>query len=465
MPEIKTPERIDRNNNISLTPDQFVVNITHSADADGHASAMVVKRYFKKVLVIATNHGKAIDYRSIPFNAPVIITDFSLPVDEMRQLMQTNPIIWIDHHQTYLQPEYQEFRNLDGYRNTRWAGCKLTWFHLFGDGAPVPRFIDYVSDYDTWTFEYPESLAFHYGLELYNIQPKYITNVLTNKLFADNEFIDALVNMGRRLIDFSEIKNKILCKYNGFKIKAFHDIPAACMNIRHTNSKAVEPMADEEYKLLLTFGFNQQINLFRVSAYSTDEEKIDCSQLMKELGGGGHKGAAGCAAKYEDLPFKTVQCTPEPPNEDDYIAEINALAMKDPLIFKYIYKDTASLIRLCSWSGAWHGLQAYFVNSPLWDINAMYLTNMVAEFEVVVFFSMSASGWWRYRVYSLEKNHMTQEELLQKVPGGVIKGNAVWYYSKEPPKFPYQEEQQQLQAVAYYNHNYVNYGGSKSYNN
>ena len=462
MPDIT--QRVDRNSNMTLTPDQFIVNITHSADADGHASAMVCKKFFRKVLVIATNHGKAIDYRQIPFNAPVLITDFSLPVEEMRKLMQTNPIIWIDHHQTYLQPEYEEFRHLDGYRCTRWAGCKLTWKFLYGEDAPVPRFIDWVSDYDTWTFEFPESMAFHYGLELYNIQPKYISNVLSNKLFADNEYLNAIVNMGQRLISFNEEKNKILCKYNGFKIKAFHDIPAVCMNVRHTNSKVIEPMTDENYKLMLTFGFSQQINTFRVSAYTTDEEHIDCSQLMKELGGGGHKGAAGCQAKYEDLPFKNVEVTPTPPNEDDYIAQINALTANDPLLFKYLYKDTASLLRLCSWNDKWHGLDAYYVNSPVWDINAMYLTNMIAEFEVVVFFSMSASGWWRYRVYSLEKNHMTQDQLMEKVPGGIKKGNAVWYYSKEPPKFPYEQETQPLQAVAYYRNNYVNYGGSRAYN-
>lgn len=453
-------ERIDFNQNIILSPEQFVVNITHSADADGHASAMICKKFFKKVMTIATNHGKQIDYRAIPFGAPVIITDFSLPVPEMRTLMQTNPIIWIDHHQTYLQPEYEEFRKLDGYRCTRWAGCKLAWKYLYGENAPVPKFIDYVSDYDTWTFEFPGSLEFHYGLELYNIQPKYISNVMTNKLFGDEGFINAIVGMGKRLLDFNEIRNKILSKWNAFYTTAF-DLPAVAMNIRHTNSKVLEPMTDDVHKLMMTYGYNSQIYSFRISAFTTDEEHIDCSQLMKQLNGGGHKGAAGGQAKLHEMPF-TITPTKEPPVEEDYISEIMSYAQKDPLIFKYIYKDVAGIIRLCSWNGVFHGMQAFFVNSPLWEITAMYLTNMVAEYEVVVFWSMSASGWYRYRVYSMEKNHMPVEELQERIPNSIIKGNAVWAYSLEPPEIPYNEPVQQ-QAVSTYRGNYVNYGGSREY--
>lgn len=454
-------ERIDFNQNIMLSPDQFVVNITHSADSDGHASAMICKRFFRKVLVIATNHGKHIDYRSIPYGAPVLITDFSLPVNEMRELMQTNPIIWIDHHQTYLQPEYEEFKHLDGYRSTRWAGCKLTWKFLYGESAPVPKFIDYVSDYDTWTFEYPGSLEFHYGLELYNIQPRYVSNVLSNKLFGDESFINAIVNMGARLIHFMEQRNQILCKWNGFKTEAF-GLKAVAMNIRHTNSKVIEPMVDDERKLMLTYGYNSQIATFRISAYTTDEEHIDCSQLMKTLNGGGHKGAAGGQAHLDELPFKPTP-TPEPPVEEDYVSQIVELARQDPLIYKYLYREVSGVIRLCSWDGTFHGLQAFFVNNPLWDINAMYTTNMIAEYEIVVFWSMSASGWYRYRVYSLEKNHLTVEQLQERIPGSVIKGNAVWVYSLEPPEnIPYTEPGQ-LNAVSYFKGNYVNYGGSREY--
>ena len=94
----------------------------------------------------------------------------------------------------------------------------------------------------------------------------------------------------------------------------------------------------------------------------------------------------------------------------------------------------------------------------------MYLTNMIAEYEAVVFWSMSSSGWYRYRVYSLEKSHLSVEELQSRIPNSVIKGNSVWTYSKEAPEIPYTDPNQQ-QAVSYYKGNYVNYGGSREYAN
>ena len=253
MPTNSTPtDRIDLHQDIILSPNMTVVNITHSADADGHASAMVCKRFFKQVIVIATNHGKQIDYRSIPLNIPVIITDFSLPPDELRALMRSNPIVWIDHHQTYLQPEYQEFAHLNGYRSTAYAGCKLTWKYLYGEDAPVPKFIDYVSDYDTWTFAYPETKAFNYGLSLFNIQPKYASTITTNKLFNDLDFINAIVTMGQRLLEFHDKKNRLLSKWNGFKTKVF-GLPAVAMNIRNTSSLVLESMLDKDHRLTFTY--------------------------------------------------------------------------------------------------------------------------------------------------------------------------------------------------------------------
>lgn len=458
MPTNSSPnDRVDFYQDINLSPDMFVVNITHSADADGHASAMIIKKFFKRVLTIATNHGKQIDYRTIPFNAPVIITDFSLPVDEMRRLMQSNPIIWIDHHQTYLLPEYQEFAKLNGYRSTECAGCKLTWKYFFGQGAPVPKFIEYVSDYDTWTFAYPETLAFNYGLNLFNIQPKYVSNVLMSKLFNDPEFIAAVVNMGQRLEHFHNEKNKLLCKWNGFKA-TLYGLKVNAMNIRNTSSKVLEPMLDPEHQLSFTYGYNQQIFKYRCSLYATDTCETDCSVVMQKLGGGGHKGAAGGQCDFEKLPLEFKR-TKEPPVEDDYITQIVKMCQADPLLYKAMYRDLYSLIKLSSWQGKFFDHSAYFINSPLWDINAFYQTNMIADYELVVFWSMSASGWYRFRIYSLERNHRSVEELAKLIPGSVIRGDSVWYYGEEPPTPPKEDipvEPPPLQATSYYRGQYRN---------
>ena len=59
---------------------------------------------------------------------------------------------------------------------------------------------------------------------------------------------------------------------------------------------------------------------------------------------------------------------------------------------------------------------------------------------------------------------MPVEELVERIPGGIIKGNAVWTYSLDAPEIPYQDPTQS-QAVSTYRGNYVNYGGSREYAN
>ena len=65
-------------------------------------------------------------------------------------------------------------------------------------------------------------------------------------------------------------------------------------------------------------------------------------------------------------------------------------------------------------------------------------------------------------MYSLEKNHLSVQQLQERIPNSIIKGNAVWTYSLEAPAIPHVEAEQS-QAVSTYRGHYVNYGGSKEY--
>ena len=45
----------------------------------------------------------------------------------------------------------------------------------------------------------------------------------------------------------------------------------------------------EDYELFVGFSFNGKL-----WNYSLRSNKVDCSEIAKKFGGGGHKGAAGC---------------------------------------------------------------------------------------------------------------------------------------------------------------------------
>lgn len=48
----------------------------------------------------------------------------------------------------------------------------------------------------------------------------------------------------------------------------------------------------EDYELFVGFSFNGKL-----WNYSLRSNKVDCSEIAKKFGGGGHKGAAGCNTK------------------------------------------------------------------------------------------------------------------------------------------------------------------------
>lgn len=458
-------DRIDFHKNLILSPEQPIVNITHSADADGAVSGLICKRFFRDVMTIATNHGKQINYFQIPKGSIVFITDFSLPVEEMRKLCDFNTVIWIDHHQVYLDPAYAEFQELEGYRSTEGAGCYLTWKYLFPN-EPVPRLVEYVSDYDIWEFKHAETLAFNYGLGLYNILPSYASGPLCKKLFQDNVFIDSLINMGRRIESYIDVRNKLLCQYNGFKTKIF-DIPAVAINMRNTSSKVLDPIKDETHKLLCTYGYNTPILKYRCSFYTDTDSDIDCNKLANKLGGAGHTSAAGCSCSLQELPVILPERTSEPPVEEDYVSQIEVMHKSDPLVQRYAYSGLASLIRMSGWAGTFEGMSAFFINSPLWTIEAFYGTNMIADFELAIFWSMSSSGWYRFRIYSLEKNHLTPDELAQRF-NGTVHGLSAWCYRKDAPIDPNstgQPETMNANSSYTYNRNSVYTGTNRWRNN
>ena len=116
---------------------------------------------------------------------------------------------------------------------------------------------------------------------------------------------------------------------------------------------------------------------------------------------------------------------------------------------RYATNGLGSLVRLSGWAGTFEGMSAYFINNPLWSIESFYGTNMIADYDVVVFWSMSSSGWYRYRVYSLEKNHMSPEELANKI-GGSVHGLSAWCYRENAPQAPASEQADPLNANSSY---------------
>lgn len=226
----------------------------------------------------------------------VAIVDFSLqkPGEFEKLLAITDNVIWIDHHKTAIEKHGN--LNILGIRQDGVAACVLAWQYFFPD-KDVPYVVELLGDYDIWAFEYGEKTSMlQAGIRLHNTSPEsenwdtwlgasYRANDLirdgeTALLYRNNYYRDLV----KRLSFFAE--------FEGYRI-------VAC-NAALVNSQLFDSIHGD-YDLMMPFYFDG--NQWTVSIYT--KKNIDCSELAKKYGGGGHKKAAGFQCKT--LPFSRVQ--------------------------------------------------------------------------------------------------------------------------------------------------------------
>jgi len=274
----------------------------HSADLDGHASGAIVKYIFPECEMIGINYGEKIpvDATTIGPGEVIFMVDYTLqPFDGMEKLEKWCTLTWIDHHKTAIdEAETREFNPL-GLRRIGIGACELTWEFLRAD--PVPEAIRLLAEYDVWNHADPKTLPFQYGFRFFeNTLPD--NQELWETFLKDDKRIDEVVKLGNILLTYDDRQNEKYCKTYGFESR-FGSLSAICINKGMTNSKIFDSVYDpRKYDLMITFcRMKLPAHQWTVSLYST-KENVDCGELARQFGGGGHKGAAGfqCGA----LPFE-----------------------------------------------------------------------------------------------------------------------------------------------------------------
>jgi oligoribonuclease NrnB/cAMP/cGMP phosphodiesterase (DHH superfamily) len=276
--------------------------VLHHNDGDGRASAAVVRRHFDLRGEIGDLKFFEMDYKvPVPFEKvgkghQVIIVDFSLVPEDMEKLLEiTQDVIWIDHHQTAMEYEYS--KELEGIRKIDdGSACKLAWEYFFPD-EQVPRAIELVSDFDTWTLEDEDSLPFQYGLLSYPSGPDAeIWDVLLGPDPGEaGELIEEMIEDGEAICDYRDQVMDSFRRDNGFETE-FEGYKCFALNSGLFGSLAFGPLMDE-YDICISFTFDGE--QYGVSLYST---KVDVSKIAEKFSGGGHKKASGFSCK--SLPFK-----------------------------------------------------------------------------------------------------------------------------------------------------------------
>lgn len=319
--------------------------IYHNQDLDGFMSAAIVKHWWQKEqgsYIQENNHitnpntgEDSIDFIGYNYNNPipnlsnydkVIMCDISFPKEQMNNLEfmleygnpESENFIWIDHHISAMNDNSE--RNFHGLRDVKFAACELTWKYFFPND-PIPEIVRLLGRYDCFghkgTDEEQYILHVQYGarslISNYKQAYEWLQYALKDEFLSTYEgsaVHQQIENRGLHIYDYLCTEAKQTYK-NGFDIKFMIPHP--------------EYIGEGQFKLLrficinkerfnpINFGIDYHKDgydgcacfwyangMWNFSLYN-DNEKVDCSIIAKQFGGGGHRGSSGFILNTEDF--------------------------------------------------------------------------------------------------------------------------------------------------------------------
>lgn len=274
-----------------------MICIYHSIDLDGWMSAAIVKLKYPDVELLGWNYGQSIpDWESRIDGHRVVMVDISFPPEIMMSYHQFNDLIWIDHHISAIKDLAEVGGQvIPGIRDTSKAACELTWEYFFPE-QEMPELVRLLGRYDCFghkgTHEERRVMEFQYGARqiITSAESALISLRVASesKRFDDVICSDILRNgvaiYNYLLADAQNIYKRIFpISIDGYKF--------ACVNQDRFNpaSFGIDYHADG-YDGFACFWYNGRH--YNYSLYN-DNGKVDCSELAKARGGGGHRGASG----------------------------------------------------------------------------------------------------------------------------------------------------------------------------
>ncbi len=160
---------------------------------------------------------------------------------------------------------------------------------FFQEQSKVPYGIRLVNSWDIWNKMYDEAEPYKIYFETQNFNP------FSEKAFnlLHNTFrIEEAIEKGRIMMQYFRGWNEQYIKRFGYEVQ-YEDKTFFVANIGCANSKVFGDKISD-YDAVIIYCYDG--NLYRCSIY-TEKEDFDCSIFAKNLGGGGHKKAAGFVLK------------------------------------------------------------------------------------------------------------------------------------------------------------------------
>lgn len=299
--------------------------VYHKSDLDGVVSAAIATMYEnsknKDVIYIPYSYEddvkKVID--KVDECGVVYVLDVSFGADSKtifkKWLDEGKSLMWIDHHKGIIEDSKTWGFVVPGLRRVGVGACALASDLLMGK---VPAIVRCLSDYDVWNKEselgWDTVVAVQYAL-----RSKIRLNVLIalsylydhfKENMKDNEvdliFYD-LAKEGRAIINYMAGKNEQ--EVSAYSFEAYVDeVKVVAMNTTEFSSKVFDSLTRDwldgrKIKALMPFCIMPGGKV-RFSLYECVEDSVDCCEVSKRFGGGGHTGAAGFVIDVSSYQFK-----------------------------------------------------------------------------------------------------------------------------------------------------------------
>lgn len=162
-----------------------------------------------------------------------------------------------------------------------------------------PMYIKLIDDYDIWKHEYDTTLAFHYGLDMFN-HGVYVNLIRDNLHGSDRTMLDIFED-GDVIERYINIQNEEISTKYSFVRRFFYDEEHGMVDILCVNSRGnsfVFGDKFDQYPFCLLYHYDGDSWKYSIYCHKKYlEQGYDASIIAKDYGGGGHAGASGFSTK------------------------------------------------------------------------------------------------------------------------------------------------------------------------
>jgi uncharacterized protein len=287
-----------------------MICIYHKRDLDGLCCAAIVKSYAPSNRIYTENgmgtylpintfigwdYGDPIPVLEASHSTDneLVIADISLPLDALKKYQLQYNVVYIDHHKSAIV-EYNAapISGVMAVLDTSKAACELTWNHFFPNKI-MPKSVWLLGVYDSWREK--DSYIWENEVMPFQMWTKSMCRDYMDVYYQllENRPVDItpFIEEGKIIRRYQQNADASKCMLYSFPIQ-FAGFKAICLNAA-AGSQTFKSVS-KDYDIMIAFTYNGK--LWTISLY-TEKPYIDVSDIAKQFGGGGHKGAAGFTTK------------------------------------------------------------------------------------------------------------------------------------------------------------------------